>query len=220
MSTPTQHRYQPPADATHLLLVRHGATVGDLSGADVPRWNGQADPPLHPEGVAEAVLAADYLRHQGLVALYTSPLQRTRATAAPLAAHTGLTPIETADLREVFLGAADGGDLSVAGPYGELARRVYKEERWELFPGAETAVDFTARVRRGIDAIAAAHVGGVVAVVTHGGVIGEAVAIATGSRAHAFVNADNASITHLVTRRGRWTVRAFNVTTHLRPTLA
>jgi probable phosphoglycerate mutase len=54
-------------------------------------------------------------------------------------------------------------------------------------------------------------------VVTHGGVIGEVLANATGARGFAFIGADNASISHIVVEEDRITVRRFNDTTHLDP---
>ena len=67
-----------------------------------------------------------------------------------------------------------------------------------------------------IERLAEKHVGSTVAVFTHGGFIGQTLAEATGSTPHAFINADNASITRLVVTRKRWTVRGFNDVGHLR----
>ena len=55
----------------------------------------------------------------------------------------------------------------------------------------------------------------VMAVFTHGGVIGELLAQASGSRPFAFLTADNASISRLVITPERWFVRGFNDTAHL-----
>jgi probable phosphoglycerate mutase len=52
-------------------------------------------------------------------------------------------------------------------------------------------------------------------VFTHGGVIGQELALASGSRPFAFVGADNASISRLVIAGDRWIVRSFNDTAHL-----
>lgn len=53
-------------------------------------------------------------------------------------------------------------------------------------------------------------------VVTHGGVIAELCRQATGSRAFAFINVDNASISRLVVLPdGVWLLRSYNDTTHL-----
>jgi probable phosphoglycerate mutase len=54
-----------------------------------------------------------------------------------------------------------------------------------------------------------------VAVFAHGGIIGQILAEATGSRPFALGGADNASISHLVVAGDRWILRRFNDTTHL-----
>ena len=56
--------------------------------------------------------------------------------------------------------------------------------------------------------------------VVHGGVIGQVMNIATGSSGFAFTGSDNASISHLVIADGRWIVRCFNDTSHLRSTFS
>ena len=82
-------------------------------------------------------------------------------------------------------------------------------------PGSESAETFSARVAAGIGRIAAAHPDQRVVVVVHGGVIGEVLAQATGSRPWAFVGADNGSISRLVVTLDRWVLRGFNDTVHL-----
>jgi probable phosphoglycerate mutase len=52
-------------------------------------------------------------------------------------------------------------------------------------------------------------------VFTHGGVIGQALALATGSRPFAFNAADNASVSRVVVTADRWYVRTFNDSAHL-----
>jgi probable phosphoglycerate mutase len=90
-----------------------------------------------------------------------------------------------------------------------------ERERWDEVPGAESREAFSSRLRAGIEAIAAAHPGGRVVSVSHGGTIGELLSIASGSRGFAFVGADNASISEIVVHGDRWTVRRFNDTAHL-----
>ena len=87
-----------------------------------------------------------------------------------------------------------------------------------MIPGAEPTESFAGRVREGIEAIAAAHPDQLVVAVVHGGVIGQAVAIATGGRPLSLSGADNASITHLVLSGDDWTLRCFNDTSHLTAT--
>jgi probable phosphoglycerate mutase len=56
-----------------------------------------------------------------------------------------------------------------------------------------------------------------VAIFTHGGVIGQVLALASGSRPFAFVTSDNGSISRLVVSGERWIVRGYNDTAHLEP---
>lgn len=96
-----------------------------------------------------------------------------------------------------------------------LAMRMFTEERWDVIPGAEPTEKFQARVRAGVARIAGAHHDQRVVVVTHGGVIGTIMSLATGARPFALVGADNASISHIVVTENRWLVRRFNDTAHL-----
>ena len=90
-----------------------------------------------------------------------------------------------------------------------------REERWDVIPNAEPADVFAARARRAVERIAAAHPDQRVAVFAHGGIIGQILARATGSRPFALGGSDNVSISHLVVAGDRWILRRFNDTTHL-----
>jgi probable phosphoglycerate mutase len=205
--------------STRVLLIRHGASAPGVAGEPLPRRGVQADPPLSPIGEQEALRVAERLRGEDIAAIYHSPLQRTAQTAAPLAAALGMTPIVDEDLREVFLGAVDGLDLRPLVADGDdYVRRALREQRWEHIPGAEPHEEFAGRTRAVIQRLAEEHAGSSIAVFTHGGFIGQVLAEATGSTLHAFINADNASITQLAATRKRWTVRGFNDVGHLRDT--
>jgi probable phosphoglycerate mutase len=211
-----QHRFRLPPGGTDLLIVRHGESQPARGEEEFPLVDGHADPPLDARGHAEAIRVADRLAGEDVTAIYVTPLRRTAQTAAPLAQRLGLTPRVEPDLREVHLGAWEGAEFRRRVRAGDpVARQVFAEERWDVIPGAERTEDLTARVRAGINRIAAAHPDQRVAVVAHGGVIGALVAAATGGRPFAFVGADNASLTHLVVADGTWILRRFNDTGHL-----
>ncbi len=214
-----QPRFVRPPGATSLLLVRHGESA-PVVGEHAPRRSPvPADPPLDPRGRDEARHVCARLSAEPIAAIYVSTLRRTSETAAPLSAALGLEPVVEANLREVFLGDVDGLNLGVLARGGdELVRRALAEQRWDLLAGAEPHEEFADRVRAGITGIAARHPDQTVAVFTHGGVIGQAVAEATGCTLHAFVGSDNASVTHLVVTARRWIVRCFNDTAHLHAT--
>jgi probable phosphoglycerate mutase len=211
-----QTRFQPPPGATRLLLIRHGASAAARAREPFPLVAGQGDPELAPTGQQQAERVAARLATEALDAIYVTTLRRTVQTATPLAQQLGLTPVVEPDLREVHLGEWEGGLFRkhVAEEH-PLALRVREEQRWDLIPGAESNDVFAKRVLSAIDRLAAAHPGMRLAVFTHGGVIGQALALASGSAPLAFVTADNGSISEIVVMERRWVVRRFNDTAHL-----
>jgi 2,3-bisphosphoglycerate-dependent phosphoglycerate mutase len=211
-----QHRFEPPPGATDILLVRHGQSAPYVEGTLFALIDGQGDPPLSAEGEKQADRVGARLAVAGIHAIYVSTMRRTAQTAAPLAQRLGLVPVVEARLREVHLGDWEGGlfrkNVAEAHP---IALRMTAEERWDAIPGAEPGDAFAGRVRAAIGRIAAAHPGQRVAAFTHGGVIGQALALAARSRPFAFTGADNASISRLVITPDRWIVRGYNDTAHL-----
>jgi len=70
---------------TTVILVRHAEKVADAT---------LKDPPLTEEGQARAKELARMLGNAGVTAIYTTPWERTRQTAAPLATALGVQPVE------------------------------------------------------------------------------------------------------------------------------
>jgi probable phosphoglycerate mutase len=211
-----QARFQPPPGATEFLLVRHGESAPARSGESFPLVDGHGNPALAPDGLRQAQQVGDRLADAGIDAIYVTPLSRTAQTAAPLAARLGLTPVVCADLIEVHLGEWEGGLFRQRVAEGHpIALRMREQERWDAIPGGESTEHLSARVRRGIEGIAADHPGRRVAVFTHGGVIGQILAEATASRPFAFAGADNGSLSTIVVTDQRWIVRGYNDISHL-----
>ena len=199
-----------------ILLIRHGQSEPYRPGTPFRLVDGHADPALTPNGHEQAQRLADRLATAGIDAIYVSTLQRTAQTAAPLADRLGITPQVEAELREVHLGIWEGGEYRQrVAEHDPIARQVFEQERWDVIPGAEASAALAGRVRGAIDRLAAGHAGHRVAIFTHGGVIGQALALASGSRPFAFLSADNGSISRLVVIERRWIVRGFNDTAHL-----
>ena len=213
-----QHRYTPPPGATEILLGRQGESQPVDPERPFDLVDGHGDPPLDPVGVDQAERLAERLTGEDVAAIYVTTLRRTVETAAPLAKRLGIVPSVEPELREVYLGEWEGGLLRVkAAEHDPAFVRAVEEQRWDLIPGGEPADVFRDRVSLGISRVAVAHPDQLVVVVTHGGVIGEVLANATGARGFAFIGADNASISHIVVEEDRITVRRFNDTSHLDP---
>ncbi len=211
-----QHRFTPPKGAADLLLIRHGETLAATRGQRFPMVDGQGDPALRPEGQAQAEAVAARLKSHAIDVIYVTTMQRTHQTAAPLASALGLTPIVEPDLREVHLGDWDGGEYRFRAAANDPAFvRARASGEWGEIPGAETTAQLHARVARGLRRIAAAHPDQLVAVVVHGGVVGAALAVASGAQPFAFNGAANGSISRIVIHGDKMIVQGFNDCAHL-----
>ena len=213
-----QHPYTLPPGATEVVLVRHGASAAPKEGVGSPLFEGHSNPALGPAGQTQARKVGERLRHEPFARLFVSSLRRTQETAAPLAEATGREPEVVHDLREVFLGAFEGGEYRVrAARKDPVIEQVFAEQRWDAIPGAESLEDLGRRVRGAIEQVVAATGPEATAVVVaHGAVIGELCRQATESRPFAFVHSDNGSISRIVVQGdGRWLLRSFNDISHL-----
>lgn len=153
---------------TEFILIRHAESTWNAAG----RWQGHADPPLSERGRRQAGELADALTSQGIELLIASDLSRAAQTAAIVGEALGLAPRPDARLRELNVG-------TWAGLTREQIERLAPEElaRFErgdpdVRPGGgETRREIRLRVRRAAAAIAGAHPGERVALVTHLGAL-------------------------------------------------
>jgi len=212
-----QHRFAPPPGATQVLLVRHGESAPYVPGSPFDLVDGHADPALSELGRWQADRVGERLQDEDISAIYVSTLQRTHQTAGPLAKRLGIEPVVVPDLREVNLGEWEGGLYREKVAAGDpIAEVMFREERWDAIPGAESNDELAARTVGAIEKIHADHPDQMVVAVVHGGVIGALVGhAAKAARGFAFVGADNGSIHHLVVTDKRWLIRRYNDTGHL-----
>jgi broad specificity phosphatase PhoE len=152
--------------ATTILLARHGESDWNHAG----RWQGLADRPLTELGREQAAALADRLRDTELDAVYSSDLLRARETAEIVATEHGLAVTTVPELREVDVGSWSGltrGEAQTRFPDGY--------ERWlaggEGWNDGETYEQLGQRVVAALLRLAAAHEGGRILVVAHGGTI-------------------------------------------------
>jgi probable phosphoglycerate mutase len=152
---------------TELILIRHGETAWNRER----RMQGQTDTPLSDTGRAQADAVGRRLARHPFAALYSSDLSRAWETAAAIArAHVQGHDIRREPaLRERTFGVFEG--LT----YDEMAQR-YPDEHARFsardpdyaVPGGESPRQFFERSLACLEAIARAHEGESVVVVTHG----------------------------------------------------
>jgi probable phosphoglycerate mutase len=154
-----QHSTSHPV--TRLLALRHGESEWNALG----RWQGQEDPPLTEVGLLQAVAASEQLGT--FDAVWASTLQRAAHTAAIIAEHIGVGPVQThPGLMEASFGPWQGLTVAEidAGWPGYLAEHRRPD-------GAEEPEAVVERALHAFRDIAAATPGGEVLVVSHAGLI-------------------------------------------------
>lgn len=165
------------AKPTLVLLVRHGTTP--TTGKILPgRARGLH---LAESGKEQARRVAERVAQLGTVAaIYSSPLERARETASPIARALG-KPVRI----ERGLLECDFGDWT-----GQSLRRLMKKPEWATvqrapsmfrFPHGESFVEMQTRMVDAIDRIRRRHAGKTVVCVSHADPIKALVAHATGT---------------------------------------
>ncbi len=162
--------------------MRHGQTP--TTGKVLP---GRA-PGLHlaDAGVQQAERAAARIAELPKVdAIYASPLERARETAAPIAAARGLKVHPDKGLLECDFGQWTGAELKALMKLPEWGT-VQRAPSTFTFPGGESFIAMQTRMVSAVDRLRAAHPGGVVVCVSHADPIKALVAHAMGTHIDLF----------------------------------
>ncbi len=130
-------------------------------------------------GRAEIAAVAERLAGEGVAALYTSPLQRTRESAEILAARLGLPPVVLDDLIELDFGEWTGAtfDAVRADPLWERWRA---HRSLATIPGGESMRQVQRRAVEAMFEITEQHAGETTVAVSHGDVIRAVLVFALG----------------------------------------
>jgi probable phosphoglycerate mutase len=182
--TPRSRRSKRPAGPppTTVVVVRHGQTP--TTGRTLP---GRA-PGLHlaDTGQQQAERAAARIAELKKVdALYTSPLERARETAAPIARATGLKAVVAKGLVECDFGEWTGQELKelMKLPEWQTVQRAPSTFR---FPGGESFAEMQLRIISTVDELRVRHAGGTIVCVSHADPIKALVAHAVGTHLDLF----------------------------------
>jgi probable phosphoglycerate mutase len=153
---------------TELVLIRHGET--DMNRE--LRFQGHVDVSLNATGLEQARRLAARMAGERADALYASDLLRAQQTARPIASGLALQAVPETGLREQNFGRVDGmkvDDIKARHP-GAWEGWLRFEEHYAM-PEGESAHQFHQRVMEAVHRLVAAHQGGKLVVVTHGGVL-------------------------------------------------
>ena len=193
---------------TTFLLIRHA--MCDPVGRSIA---GRA-PGVHLSelGRAQAERLAQRLAAASLDAVYTSPLERARETAEPLARRLGLTARVVEALGELDFGGWTGRALAELDARADW-RRFNALRSIAGAPGGELMLEVQARVVRALEAMRREHPEGRCAVVSHGDVIRGALAHHAGVPLDLFqrLEVGPASVSVLRVTEAEVVVRAVNL---------
>lgn len=173
----------PPAPKpTLVLFVRHGKTP--TTGTSLPgRAKGLH---LAPEGVKQAAEAAKRIaKLKKVAAVYASPLERTRETAAPIGAATGLRVKPEPGLLECDFGAWTGRELKDLFKLPEWTT-VQRYPSGFRFPDGESFAEMQLRIVSTVERLVARHPGQTIVLVSHADPIKAAMAAAVGTHLDLF----------------------------------
>ena len=175
-------RRPKPPPPTLALFVRHGRTP--TTGKVLPgRARGLH---LAEEGTAQAEEVAERLSVLKKVdAVYASPLERARETAAPIARRMGVRVEVDRGLVDCDFGDWTGAELKALAKLPEW-RVVQSAPSGFRFPGGESFLEMYIRVAGAVERVGSRHRGGTVVLVSHADPIKAAVAHAAGTHLDMF----------------------------------
>jgi probable phosphoglycerate mutase len=190
-----------------LIIIRHGLPVR------IDDAEGPADPQLSEEGHDQARRLAAWLVHDGVDAVWTSPMLRARETAAPLAEAVGVEVVVDDELAEF------DRDQHFYIPIEDL--KASGDPRYEAmmrgeFEGEVDPETFRQVVVVAMERVIEANPGKTVAVVCHGGVINAYASHVLGIAAPLFFEPPYTCVNRfLCSSRGHRTLRSLGETGHL-----
>jgi broad specificity phosphatase PhoE len=198
-----------------LLLVRHGETDANKDGLAL----GRLDVPLNETGLSQAKALGEALASEPAVAIYSSPLTRTRQTAEAIAAHHTVGVTVEPGLIEMDVGEIDGVPFAqVRETHADfLAKWMSDEGPTHAMPGGETLTAVAERAWQTLERVCRRHENENVIAVTHNFVILTLLARVMDVPLHNFrrLRHSVAAVSELDMRPGRARVIRLNDTCHL-----
>jgi 2,3-bisphosphoglycerate-dependent phosphoglycerate mutase len=194
-----------------LLLIRHAEPVRIAPGSSPA----PADPGLTDRGRVQADRLAQWLEHEPIDAVLSSPLRRARETAEVVGKRLGVDAEIVDGLMEYDAEADYYIPVEEMRETRDHRWRAMIEGRWEEL-GGEPPDRFRARIVPCVDAVIERFAGRRVAAVCHGGVINVYLAALLGLERHLWFEPGYTSISRVAAARtGERSVVTLNETAHL-----
>lgn len=198
-----------------VILLRHGETAWNRDGV----FRGTEDVPLNDQGKKQAALTGQRLQNTDISRVYTSPLSRSRDTAALAARAKGLSVENKGFLKDMYFGQWQG--LRVE----EVASRWPKEYGlWQdnphlcHTPEGESIEGVMQRAVRGLKDLLEREGSGDLLLVSHRVIIKLLLLWAVGGSSRDFwkIRVDTCSLSSFLVRNKYCVVEKINDTCHLR----
>ena len=178
------------------------------------RRTGIADPGLDPYGEWQAERVSEWLAHEPIDAIVTSPKARAIETVGPLMKRLGMANEVIADLDEIDRGAATYIPTDLLPTEGGDYWEKIIAQKWDEI-GWDPPEVFSTRIRTAWEDLLANPRGEHVVVGCHGGTIRAVLAAVIGEDSPAFhVRAQFASITRVMVEDGQARIVSANETGH------
>jgi broad specificity phosphatase PhoE len=153
------------ATPTRVLLLRHGQTSLSVDR----RYSGRGNPSLTEVGQAQAEAAAGSVAARYPVAsvVVSSPLDRARTTAAPVAGRLGVAVEVDDGFTETDFGGWEGLTFNEAAERDPDLHRAWLGDTAVPPPGGESFDDVGQRVGDALRGLLARHAGSTIVLVSH-----------------------------------------------------
>ena len=199
---------------TTVLLVRHAQITSNVTSI----YAGRSSEDLSETGYAQARRLSSRLSDLPIVSVYSSPLTRTLSTATVVAEPHGLSVVPLDDLVEIDLGEWQGlHEDEVKRRWRDLWSQSKVDPSELAWPGGESFGQVAERAARAFKAVAAAHAGSTVVVVTHDVVVRTIVAhiLGVANNVYRRLQIGNASLSVVVVVEGAARLITLNDISHL-----
>jgi len=196
-----------------VIFIRPGETDWNRQ----VRWQGWVASPLSDHGKRQAERLANYIRHIGMTALYTSDLKRALQTAEILSAKLGFFAIPDSRLRERNIGEWQGLTIDeMRAWYPEEYNKLLTDSQNYRVPGGESRVDVRKRMAEAFRDIMNQAQGETVGIISHTTAIHELLAELIPNNNSKEVTVSNTSVTTIARQDGgQWQLVASDDVMHL-----